>query len=68
LRDLDVMPVFFALQIVFNQDQRLMRRTMDSIKLPVRASFFDRPDFYVIDIQTREMHSRLSKKHRGSHS
>src|SRR5437762_4758469 len=61
------MPVFFALQIVFNEDQRLIRRTLDSIKLAVRASFFNWPDFYVIDIQTRKMHSRSSEKQRGSH-
>src|SRR5438552_18380275 len=61
------MPVFFALQIVFNEDQRLIRRTSDSIKFPVRASFFNWPDFYVIDIQTRKMHSRSSEKQRGSH-
>ena len=71
LCDLDVMPVFFALQIVPNQDQSGSCRictAMDSIKFPVRTSFFDRPDFYLIDIQTRKMHSRLSKKQRGSHS
>ncbi len=61
---------FFALQIVLNQDQSGSCRictAMDSIKFPVRTSFFDRPDFYLIDIQTRKMHSRLSKKQRGSH-
>ena len=67
LRDLDVMPVFFALQIVFNEDQRLIRRTMDSIKFAVRASFFNWPDFYVIDIQTRKMHPRSAEKQRSSH-
>src|SRR5437899_5066379 len=71
LRDLDVMPVFFALQIIFHQDQSgscRIRTAMDPIKFPVRTSFFDRPDFYLIDIQTRKMHSRLSKKQRRSHS
>jgi hypothetical protein len=34
-RDLDVMPVFFALQIVFNKDQLSIRSATDSIKFPV---------------------------------
>src|SRR4029077_14299748 len=55
------------LQIVLNKNQPLIRSAVDSIKFPVRTSFFDRPDFYVIDIQTRKMHSRLSEKQRGSH-
>ncbi len=70
-RDLDVMPVFFALQIVFNEDQSgscRIRAALDSIKFPVRASFFNWPDLYVIDIQTRKMHSRSSEKQRRSHS
>src|SRR5260370_4848418 len=33
--DLDVMPVFFAFQIVFHQDKRLLRRTTDPIKFAV---------------------------------
>jgi hypothetical protein len=67
LRDLDVVPVFFALQIVFNQDQLLVRGAIDSIKFSVRASFFDWLDCDLIDIQTRKMHSRLSEKQRRFH-
>jgi hypothetical protein len=66
--NLDVMPVFFALQIVFDHDQRLVRGAANSIKFPVRSSFFDWPDFYLIDIQTREMHPRLPEKKVGSHN
>ena len=69
-RDLDVVPVFFALQIIFNQDQSgsyRIRSTMDSIKFPIRASFFNWHYFYLTDIEARKMHSRLSKKQRGSH-
>jgi len=40
---------------------------MDPIKFSVRSSFFDWPDFYLIDIQTREMHPGLSKKKVSSH-
>ena len=67
LRDLDVMLVFFELQIVFNKDQPLIRGAINSIKLPVRASFFNWADFYLIEIQTRKMHSRSSEKQRRSH-
>src|SRR6476469_10064930 len=67
LRDLDVVPVFFALQIVFNQDQLLVRGAVDSIKFSVRASFFDWLDCDLIDIQTRKMHPRLSEKERRFH-
>ena len=67
LCDLDVMPVFFAFQIVFNEDQPLIRRTMDSIKFAVRASFFNWPDSYMIDIQARKMYSRSPEKQCGSH-
>ncbi len=66
-RDLDVVPIFFALQIVFNKNQSLVRIAMDPIKFAVRASFFNWPDFYLLDVQTRKMHSRLSEKQRRSH-
>src|SRR4029077_13297046 len=66
-RDLDVVPIFFALQIVFNKNQSLVRIAMDSIKFAVRASLFNWPDFYLIDVQPRKMHSRLSEKQRRSH-
>jgi hypothetical protein len=65
--NLELMPIFFALQIVLNQDERLFRRATDSIKFSVRSSLVDRRDFYLGDIQTREMHPRLSKKKVGSH-
>ena len=68
LRDLDVMPVFFALKIVSNKNQPSIRSAMDSIKFPIRASFFDWGDFYLVEIQTREMHSRSSEKQRRSHT
>jgi len=62
LRDLDVMPVFFALKIVFHENESLLRRALDSIKFPVRSTLIDRRDLYLIDVQTREMHARLAKK------
>jgi len=65
--DRDVVPVFFALQIVFHEDERLRRRAIHSIKFSVRAAFLDWRDFYLIDIETRKMHSRLAKKEIGSH-
>jgi hypothetical protein len=44
-----------------------MRRTADSIKFSVRSSFFDWPDSYLTDIQTREVNPGLSKKKVSSH-
>src|SRR6266513_1130541 len=67
LRDPDVVPVFFAFQIVLNKDQLLVRGAIDSIKFSIRASFYDRLDRYLIDIQTRKMHSRLSEEQRRFH-
>jgi hypothetical protein len=66
-RNLDVVPIFFALQIVFDQDQRLICRAIDSIEFAVRTPFFNWPDFYLLDIQTRKMHSRSSEKQRRFH-
>src|SRR5207244_6426034 len=37
--DLDVVLIFFPLQIVLNQNYRLIRRATDSIKFSVRSSF-----------------------------
>jgi hypothetical protein len=65
--DRNVVPVFFAFQIVFHEDERLLRRAIHSIKFSVRAAFLDWRDFYLIDIETRKMHSRLAKKEIGSH-
>src|ERR1700738_4962331 len=67
LRDLDVMPVLFALEIIFYQDERLVRRRADAIKLPVRSAFLDRGDIDVIDIELRNARSRLAKQEIGLH-
>src|ERR1043166_5887658 len=67
LRDLDVVPVFFTLQIVFHEDERLFRRAIHSIKFSVGAAFLDWRDFYLIVIEPREMHSRLAKQEIGFH-
>ena len=66
--NLDVMLILFALQIVFDQNHRLVHGATNSIKFPVRSSSFDGPDFYLIDIQTREMHPRSPEKKVGSHN
>src|SRR5947208_15501362 len=42
LRDLDVMPVLFAIEGVLNEDERLLGRTAHALKLAIRAAFFDR--------------------------
>src|SRR6266480_5831110 len=61
-RDLDVMAVLFPLEIVLNQNDRLLRRTTDPIKLPVRSAFLDRRDLDVHFFETREMDPRLAEK------
>ena len=66
--DLDVMPVFFALQIVFHQDERLIWRAMDAIKPPIRSALVNRRDLYFRDIETREMHPGSSNEQIGSHN
>src|SRR5438132_14008482 len=42
--DPDIVPVFFALEIIFDQDERLVSRTSDAIKSPIRAASFNRAD------------------------
>src|SRR5205823_14243896 len=67
LRDLDVVAVLFALEIVFYQDKRLLGRATAAIKFPVGAAFFDRSNHYFIDIESRKVSPRLPKKELGSH-
>ncbi len=67
LRDLDVVPIFFALKAVFDQNDRLLRRTTYAIKFPIRAAFFDRRDFHFVAIETREVHPRSAKEQISSH-
>src|SRR5205807_7602278 len=50
--DLHVMPVFFPLQIVFHQDERLLRRATDPIKFAVRSAPVNRRNLYLRDIET----------------
>jgi hypothetical protein len=62
------MPVFFALEIVFHENESLFGQALDPVEFPVRTAPIDRRDLYLIDIQTREMHARLAKKEIiGSH-
>src|SRR5262245_6358887 len=65
--DLDVMPVFFALQIVFNKNQRLVRGTTNSIEFSIRSAFFDWANFYFCDIQARNMHPSSPEKKFSPH-
>src|SRR5436190_18835554 len=67
LRDLDVVAVLFALEIVFYQDKRLLGRATDAIKFPVGAAFFDRSNPYLIDIESLQVSPPLPKKDLGSH-
>src|SRR5204862_6065706 len=67
LRDLDVVAVLFALEIVFYQDKRLLGRATDAIKFPVGPAFFDRSNLYFIDIESRKVPPRLPEKEVGSY-
>ena len=68
LRNLDVMPVLLALEVVFHQDQRLLRRAANPIKSPVRAAFLDRQDLYILEINARKVQTRAAQKKIGGHS
>src|SRR5436190_9137958 len=65
VRDLDIMPVFFARQIVFHQDERLVRRAMNPIKFAIRSAPVNRGDLYFRDIETRKMHPCSSNEQGG---
>src|SRR5438045_2888353 len=67
LGDLDIVPVFFTLQIIFNENERLLGRTADPIKTSIRAAFFDRSDLYLIEIDTWEMQAGAMKQEIGRH-
>src|SRR5881394_4610111 len=67
VRDLHVMPIFFAFQIVFHQDERLIRRTTDPIKFAIRSAPVNRRDLYFRDIETRKMHPCSPNEQIGSH-
>src|SRR5437868_10760571 len=67
LRDLDVMPVLFPLEAVLNQDDRLIGRTTDPVKFPIRAALFDRSDLHLVHIETRKVYPGLPKKKIGTH-
>src|SRR5689334_6699488 len=67
LRDLHVMPVFFAIPVVLHQDQRLLSGAANAIKFAVRAAFLDWRDFYPINVEPREVESRLMEKQLGFH-
>src|SRR5436190_22484530 len=66
VRDLDIMPIFFARQIVFHQDERLVRRAMNPIKFAIRSAPVNRGDLYFRDIETRKMHPGWSNEQIGS--
>ena len=62
LRDLDVMPVLFPLQIVLNQNDRLLRRTTDPVKFSVGAALLDRSDPDLRFFEPRKMNAGLPEK------
>src|SRR6266545_3016193 len=64
-RNLDVMPIFVALQIVLNQDQRLARRATNPIKFSIGPAFFDWANFYIGYVQQRKMHPCSAEKKFG---
>src|SRR5205807_6764553 len=67
LRDLDVMPVLFPLEVVLYQNERLLRRATDPVEFPVGAAFLNRRNLYFVDIESRKVPPRLAKKDFGFH-
>ena len=65
--DADIVPVFFALEIIFDQDERLVSRTSDAIKSPIRAAFFNRADLDSARAKCRQPKSCLAKEQIGLH-
>src|SRR5437588_7012395 len=62
LRDLNVVPVLFALEAVLNENDRLIRRAADTVKFPVRAAFLDRRDFDLRFLEAWKMNPRLPEQ------
>src|SRR5207249_9899499 len=54
VRDGYVVAIFFPLQIVLYQNERLLCRATDPIVFAVRSAFLNRRDFDLGDIQARE--------------
>ena len=59
LRDLDIVPVLAQLQIILNQDKRLVRIDAHAIEAPVRSTLLDRRDLDLFLFETREVTARL---------
>ena len=66
LRDLDVVAVLLAFAIVFNQDDRLVRRAAHPVELPIRSALLARGDFDLRLFEPGEMNPGLPKKQLGA--
>src|SRR2546421_1562566 len=62
LRDLDVMPVLFALEAVLNENDRLFRCAPDAVEFPIRTAFLERRDLDLRFLEAREMNPRLPEQ------
>jgi len=68
LRDFDVVTILFPVEIVFDQNECLVRRAMNPVKAAIGSALFDRRDFDFIDIEARKVHPRLANKEIGPHN
>src|SRR5262249_3938645 len=62
-----IVTVFLPLQIVLYQNERLLGRATDPIEFAIRSALLNWRDFYLPDIQAREMLPRSSNKQVSSH-
>ena len=67
LGDLDVLPVLFPLEVVLYQNQGLIRRSANAIKLPIGSAFSNGSDLYRRLIEPRQMESGLPEQEISLH-
>jgi hypothetical protein len=65
LRDLDVVPVLFAFEVVLHQDDRLVRRAANPVEFPVRSPLLDRGDFDLRFLEPGKMDPGLPEEQFG---
>src|SRR5205823_2078115 len=67
LGDAHVVPVFRALEIVFYQNERLLRHATNTIEPAIGTAFFNRRDLDLSLAESRQVKARLLKKQIGFH-
>src|SRR5205823_2486270 len=65
--DAHIVAVFRALEIVFYQDEWLLRHTTNAVEPPIRTALFDRGDFDLPFAEGGQTPASLAKKQIGFH-